>query len=217
LSKQKLLAKPITDSNIGIITVLAAPLIGLVLVDVIILIIGYAGLRSSINATTKMISSRTIMYGHFMFVAIGFYTVMLASRLGKKAIAIGASALVIAYLISTRYRGPWTWQGTFEWSSQSQGPWLWSASLGIVVGLLTVLFNSSWRRRPISGKADIRSIMSLVTAGALAWFLEVQWPISSFIAPTLHFVLFSYSVVLTFIWYTYVKPESSYEESVHAN
>ncbi|HJP83777.1 MAG TPA: hypothetical protein VJ835_09760 [Fimbriimonadaceae bacterium] len=216
MSKQKPLAKSISDSNIGIITVLAAPLIGLVLVDAIILIIGYAGLRSSINATTKMISSRTIMYGHFMFAAIGFYTVILASRLGKKAIAIGTTSLVIAYLISSRYRGPWTWQGTFHWNAESQGPWLWSASVGIVAGLLTVLFNSSWRTRPISGKADIRSILLLAIAGAIAWLLEVQWPISSFIAPTLHFVLFSYSVVLTFIWYTYVKPESSYEESVHA-
>lgn len=190
-----------SESNAGIITVIASPLIGLSAIDLIMLFLG-------LHRPLGSLSTFLLMYGHFLFAILGLVVILLAGRLGSRALVVGLSSLALGYIISTRFRGPWAWSGTFDYYMMSPQPWILPALIGSLVGVVAVLV----RRRPFRSKEDLSSsdvtALGVLVAAAIAdLFAQKIVPVDSTFAPTLHLALAGCAIFLGLAWWFVVRPE----------
>lgn len=183
------------ESNIGVVPIFAAPLIALAVIDFIILVLGHEVLRTRPTGFSFYSSSRLVMYGHLLFAISSFWAFAISPRTAK-GILLGATSLVFSYLIMTQFRGPWAWQGTFEWHQQSQAPWLWSFLVGGLVAIVSLFTLKNAKQKSIhSAKRDCIYLFGLIASSIITFLASRFWPTDSFAAPTLHYALAAISLV----------------------
>ena len=198
-----------TESR-GSIAVMAAPFIALTALDIFMLLFGLQ--RWVLGSDSRWL----VMYGHFLFAPATFWVVTVAARLGKRSWVIGLSSLVLSYLIMTRFRGPWVWQGTLDYWHMSQQPWMLPACIGVVLGITwCTARRESFLSKPYPD--DIRFLGALGTCGLLDMAASWLWPFDSIFAPTLHLAIGAVTLLLTGFWFWLVRSEVLIEKGLHTN
>jgi len=191
------------DSNAGVIAVVAAPLIAITFVDIFVLALGLG------KFLPTSLSRPVVGYGHLLFAPAVFWAVVLASRLGRRGPVVGFCSLVLAYIVFTRFRGPWVWQGTFDWWNQdSAAPWLWSAFAGAMAGVAWSACRSRVRPAdPQRPPQDFPFVVALAVAATASLLSSLIWPYDSIFAPSLHLALGGCAIVMGIAWFAFVRNE----------
>lgn len=149
-----------------------------------------------------------IMYGHFMFFPAAWWVTCTANRLGRRGLVVGLASLVLCYIIITRFRGPWVWQGMLDYWKQSQLPWLIPSFMGIVAGAATSLYLNNRRKEGAAVPPDdIRYVYALGIVGGLESVASYLWPFDSMFAPSLHVAVGCITILLTLCWFLVVRRE----------